>query len=71
MKILVTAVALAAAFPAAAQTAPAGPPAHDEQARHRQHPRDCPCPCCEHMAGQHREHSDDHAPHRGDDGQSD
>ena len=69
MKIIVTAVALAAAFPAAAQTAPA-PPVPGEQAEHRQHPQDCHCCCCEHgMAGRDREHGDDHAQHRGDDGQ--
>lgn len=70
MKIIVTAVALAAAFPAAAQTAPAPPPVPGEQAGHRQHPQDCHCCCCEHgMAGRDREHGDDHAQHRGDDGQ--
>ena len=70
MKILVTAVALAIAFPAAAQTARAVPPAHDEHAQHRQHMQDCHCCCCDQhgTADRNRDGCDEHAQHRGHDG---
>lgn len=56
MKIMFTAIALAIAVPAAAQTTPASPPAHSEHEQHRQHSdqQGCHCPCCEARPGQER-----------------